>query len=133
MKKNLYSQLNVDYVTTDVTTDSLYYYSSTPNTIWPLHIYQSSSNIPSQSVCSAMCTLTSVNCQIYVHAPSSLTCYLGSFVVPAAVSAVAVKQGGTELMHTRISAIGKIMLGIKTSNFTSVFLVLFKLFYGGLN
>ena len=95
------------FVTSDVTTDPLYYYSATPNTIWPSRIYQSISNIPSQIVCSAMCTLTSVNCQVYVHVSSTQTCYLGSFAVPLTSTSVAVVQGGTELMHTRISAIGE--------------------------
>ena len=51
-----------------------------------------------------MCTLTSVDCQIYVYVSSSLTCYLGNF---ATVSAIAPPASASEVVNTRISAISK--------------------------
>ena len=80
----------------------------TPYSIWPQRIYQTNVNIPSQSVCSAMCTLVSVNCQLYVYVANTGTCYFGNF---ATVSAgVTTAPGGSEVVNTRIDAIGNPMI-----------------------
>jgi hypothetical protein len=104
----------LEFVATDVTTDPLYYNQLTPNSIWPSRMYSMTSNIPSKSVCSAMCTLTSVDCQIYVYVSNSLTCYLGNF---ATVSAIAAPVSASEVVNTRISAISKFDVKSKEKRF----------------
>jgi hypothetical protein len=52
-----------------------------------------------------MCTLASASCYIYVYTESSLTCYLGNFIL--ASNGNISEQGGTEIVNTRISSIGK--------------------------
>ena len=51
-----------------------------------------------------MCTLTSIDCQLYVYISSSLTCYFGNF---ATVSAIPAPVSASEVVNTRISAISK--------------------------
>lgn len=84
--------------------DPAYYNQLTPNSIWPSRMYLSIKNISSTSACSAICTLTSLNCQLYVYVSSNLTCYLGNF---ATVSTIKVPGGGSEVVNTRVSEISK--------------------------
>ena len=103
-----------DFVASDINTDPLYYFQSTPNSIWPSRIYQTNRGISSSSVCSAICTLVSGSCQLYVYISSSLTCYFGNF---ATVSAgIAAAAGSAEIVHTRISAIGLLFQDILINN-----------------
>ncbi len=93
-----------DFTSNDVTSDPLYYTQITPSSIWPTRIYQTNTNIPSKAVCSAMCTLVSVNCFLYVYIASTLTCYLGYFGTYS--SGIATTEA-TVVVNTRITSIGK--------------------------
>jgi len=89
-----------DSVASDVLDDPLYDSKLTANTIWPPKIYQTNINISSSSVCSALCTLASASCLLYVYQSSSLTCFLGSIATVS--SSVSAPAGSSEIVHTRI-------------------------------
>jgi hypothetical protein len=90
----------VGFVGVDITNDPLYDAISTPNSDWPTMIYQTTSSVPSQSVCSVMCTLSHRKCQFYVFIVISSTCNLGN--VWTTSNAILADVGSSEIVHSRI-------------------------------
>ena len=98
-----------DAVASGVLDDPLYDSIATANPIWPSKIYQTFFNITSSSVCSALCTLTSANCLIYVYQTNTSSCHLGS--IATMTSLVSAPTNSSEIVHTRIP--GNISLKVK--------------------
>jgi hypothetical protein len=63
-------------------------------------IFQTTSSVPSQSVCSVMCTLSHRKCQFYVFIAIGSTCHLGN--VWTTSNAILADVGSSEIVHSRI-------------------------------
>ena len=128
---NSHNQLLSDFVSTEMPIDPLYYNQTTPNSIWPSRMYQSFGGITWPSACTAMCTLTDVDCNLVAYDPVGLTCYLGNFATASAVF-VPPTTATTEIVYTRISKISKSLASPHPwlNDFWKVFIIIEDLFQG---
>jgi hypothetical protein len=94
-----------DFLTQDLQSDPLYYNQTIPSTIWPTRISQTIANIPSRQVCSAICTLISSTCQLFVYLENSESCYLGTFTTNVTVANP--PANGNAVIYNRISEVGE--------------------------